>query len=108
MGSLAKLKQVIGPTYNTSNSALNDYVSGETKKKIKLRKINPKEREEIFKDYYEQRTKFNVNNKTPGVKTSQHFFKKSSPNFTNSDDTRASLIQETSEYLNEHLGHNQN
>jgi hypothetical protein len=52
MGSLSKLKQ-LAPTYNTSNAALNDYVSGEVKKKIKLRKINQKEREEIFKDYYE-------------------------------------------------------
>jgi len=75
-----------------------------------LRKINQKEREEIFKDYYEQRstTKFHLKNKIPtGLKTSQQFFKRNSLNnlmASNSEDTRASLIQETSEYLSELLG----
>lgn len=61
-----------------------------TKKKIKLRKINQQEKEEIFKDYYERKRELSP---LKGTLTSKNFFtnkKTSTSHFGRSDDTRAS------------------
>ena len=58
------------------------------KKKIKLRKINPQEKQEIFKDYYERKRELSPLKFT----TSKNFFAKkpSSTTLGKTDDTRAS------------------
>ena len=74
--------------YGTS-TMMSDYPNIPTiKKKIKLRKINPQEKHEIFKDYYERKRELSPLKFT----TSKNFFvkKPSSTHLGKTDDTRAS------------------